>query len=60
MTKYFLMILGILFIGLKLSHIIIWTWFWILSPLLILILISILQVFIVTIFITKTNMENKK
>ena len=51
--KYFLPMLAILFIGLKLSGAIEWSWLWVLSPL----WIGLLSAVIMTIILNKLNDE---
>lgn len=48
----FLGLLTLLFIGLKLGHIISWTWFWVLSPILLPIIIILwIAVIVVTLWV---------
>jgi len=51
----FLMLLTVLFIGLKLSHVINWSWWWVLSPIWLPLIISlvILAMFVIGYLIIK-------
>jgi len=51
--KYFLPMLAILFIGLKLSGIIAWSWLWVTSPL----WIGLLSAIIINVILNKLNDE---